>query len=59
MDREIRKIKKEEQKKIKVSREEGRKEEKIQIAVSMRSNGYEVGEIAKLTGLSASDIMNL
>ena len=63
MDREIRKIKKEEQKKIKTSFEKGeikgRKEEKIQIALIMRANGYKTDEIAQLTGLSASDIMNI
>jgi predicted transposase/invertase (TIGR01784 family) len=40
-------------------KQEGIEIRSIEIARSMRANGYKVGEIAKLTGLSASDIMNL
>jgi predicted transposase/invertase (TIGR01784 family) len=40
-------------------KEKGRQGEKIAIAKNLLSMGYKIGEIAKITGLSTSDINSL
>lgn len=59
MEEEIKRIKKENAKRIKESLQKGRQEEKIEIAVSMLKEGSDGGFIQKITGLSLQEIEKL
>jgi predicted transposase/invertase (TIGR01784 family) len=56
---DARKIELDDEEAIETAKEEGRREEKVELSKNMRSMGYKTNEIAKITGLPSNEINNL